>query len=71
MSVNAVFEASRPDDIDFRLTIGMKLGDWRKVRAAIEKSGEHTHYGALGVVTSAINSMIRQAEHGFTPEKQP
>lgn len=67
--MTARFVADRPDTIPMRLEICLPLGEWRQVRAALEKSGEHTHYGPLGVVCDAIRSMVRQAECVWEPEK--
>lgn len=66
--LKAEFAALRPDEINMRLSICLTLGEWRKVHAAINQSGEHTHYGPLGVVTQAIASMVRQAERTWMPE---
>ncbi len=63
------FRATRPDDIEMTLTIRQTLAAWREVRAVIEASGKPTHYGALGVVCQAIDSMVRQAERTWVPEK--
>ena len=63
------FQVDRPDDIPMRMTLCMSLGRWREVKAAIEKSGLPTHYGALGEVCAAINSMVSQAERHWEPER--
>lgn len=66
--MKAKFYAANPNDIPMTLMLTMPLADWVKVRDAIQKSGEPTHYGALAPITEAIYQMTRQAEKTFMPE---
>jgi len=62
------FAADRPDEIEMDLRICLPLGEWKKIKVALEVSGQHTHHGPLGIVCNAITSMVRQAERAWTPE---
>ncbi len=62
------FQVERPDDIRMRMTLVMPLSRWREVAAALEKSGEPTHYGALGEVCRAIQNMVWQAQQHWEPK---
>lgn len=66
--MKAKFYAANPNGIPMTLVLTQPLEDWVKVREAIDKSGEPTHYGALAPIVSAIYDMTRQAEKTFTPE---
>lgn len=66
--MKAKFYAANPNGIPMTLVLTMPLEDWVKVRDAVQKSGEPTHYGALAPIVSAVYDMVVQAERTFTPE---
>lgn len=57
--------ATKPDDIDFTLTISMRLGEWKDLREEISKDG-HTGWK----LRSAITGMIIMAQSKFEPEAE-
>jgi len=59
------FKASRPDDIEFDLTVRMTLGQWRELRGQLPRQ-----YPG-GRLADQILEMISQAEKTYYPPYEP
>lgn len=67
MSIKSLFDIQKPDDVVMRLTMTMKLSDWKKVRETLstqsDKGADYWHPAAEAV--RLIGEMVRQAETAF------
>lgn len=59
--MKAVFEATKPDDIQFSMTIAMSLKDWKELRERVDEKWPGWDF------RSKITDMIMQAERQFYP----
>jgi hypothetical protein len=60
--MNATFSANKPEDIEFSLTLTMKLKDWLQLREQLSSDYPSWRVG------SEISDMVMQAKTVFFPE---
>lgn len=61
MSITTRFHLNDPDKIEATMSISMRLGDWKKVGAAISGMKEYPSWD----LSHAIRKMIDTAEQSF------
>jgi len=62
--MKGVFKLTEPDGMDASLTITMKIGEWKKLKACITDS-----YPGW-VVTGMIRDLVIKAEQAFNQEEE-
>jgi hypothetical protein len=65
--MEAKFEPSAPDAIEMKMEITMRLGEWKKLQAAVETKGNWPALEFHG----KVRDLIYQAEKHFYPKAEP
>lgn len=67
MTMQAIFEIQKPDQVNMRLSAVMPLEDWKKVRQFYaEGPTVLDHWHPARQLVRAIDDMVKKAEKEFT-----